>query len=113
MALLLEPLTGATGTRKEGKIIPGIFEKIDTAIEAKGNTVIFHLLALFPPCWASLPTQPVRFLTKTGVLKTAAGTLKKPMPQSLTVLIQVKNSIIIRQTGPVPTTKKNGNREKR
>lgn len=49
MALLLEPLTGAVSTRKDGKIIPGIFEKIDQCIEAKGDTVVFHLPNPFPP----------------------------------------------------------------
>ncbi len=49
MALLLEPLTGATGTRLDGKIVPGVFEKIDKAVEARGDTVIFNLVAPFPP----------------------------------------------------------------
>ncbi len=49
MALLLEPLTGEVSTRKDGKIIDGIFEKIDNAVEAKGDTVVFHLPKPFPP----------------------------------------------------------------
>lgn len=49
MALLLEPLTGEVSTRKDGKIVPGIFEKIDNCIEAKGDTVVFHLPNPFPP----------------------------------------------------------------
>ncbi|MCG8634620.1 MAG: ABC transporter substrate-binding protein [Desulfobacterales bacterium] len=49
MSLLLEPLTGETSTRKEGKIRAGIFEKIDKCVEAKGDTVVFHLPRPFPP----------------------------------------------------------------
>lgn len=49
MALLLEPLTGVGRTRKDGKIVPGIFEKIDKCVEARGDTVVFHLPKPFPP----------------------------------------------------------------
>lgn len=49
MALLLEPLTGEVTTRKDGKIVSGIFEKIDKCVEAKGDTVVFHLPKPFPP----------------------------------------------------------------
>ncbi len=49
MCLILEPLVGVTSTRKDGKIIPGIFEKIDKCVEAKGDKVIFHLDRPFPP----------------------------------------------------------------
>lgn len=50
MALLLEPLTGESSTRgKDGKPIPGIFDKIDKAVEAKGDTIVFHLPKPFPP----------------------------------------------------------------
>ncbi|MBW1722099.1 MAG: ABC transporter substrate-binding protein [Deltaproteobacteria bacterium] len=49
MWMLLEALTGYGSTRKGGKIIPGIFEKIDKAIEAKGDKVILHLPKPYPP----------------------------------------------------------------
>jgi peptide/nickel transport system substrate-binding protein len=49
MALLLEPLTGEITTRRDGKIVPGIFDKIDECIEVKGDTVVFHLPKPFPP----------------------------------------------------------------
>ena len=46
MWMLLEALTGEGSTRdKDGKIIPGIMEKIDKCVEAKGDQVIFHLPA--------------------------------------------------------------------
>jgi peptide/nickel transport system substrate-binding protein len=48
--MILEALTGEGGTRgKDGKIIPGIFEKIDKAVEAKGDSVVFHLPKPYPP----------------------------------------------------------------
>ena len=49
MWMLLEALTGSGVTRKAGKIIPGIFEKIDKCVEAKGDTVVFHLPTAYPP----------------------------------------------------------------
>ncbi|MCD4676512.1 MAG: ABC transporter substrate-binding protein [Desulfobacula sp.] len=69
MALLLEPLTGATGTRKDGKIIPGIFEKIDKAIEAKGDTVIFHLPNPFPPLMGILTYTSGAILDKDWAIE--------------------------------------------
>ena len=50
MWMLLEALTGSGATRdKDGKIIDGIFDKIDKAVEAKGDTVILHLPKPYPP----------------------------------------------------------------
>ena len=50
MWMLLEALTGEGSTRdKKGNIVPGIFEKIDTCVEAKGNKVVFHLPQPYPP----------------------------------------------------------------
>ena len=50
MWMLLEALTGKGSTRDHtGKIIDGIFETIDKAIEAKGDSVIFHLPRPYPP----------------------------------------------------------------
>lgn len=48
--MLLEAFTGQGSTRDaDGKIIPGIFEKIDKCVEAKGEQVIFHLPKPYPP----------------------------------------------------------------
>ncbi len=57
MWMLLEALTGEGSTRdKEGKIISGIFDTIDRCVEAKGDTVIFHLpRALTGPTDRTLP----------------------------------------------------------
>ncbi len=50
MWMLLEALTGEGSTRdKDGKIIEGIFHKIDKCVEAKGDKVIFHLPKPYPP----------------------------------------------------------------
>ena len=50
MWMLLEALTGEGSTRdKDGKIIPGIFDKIDSCVEAQGDKVIFHLPRPYPP----------------------------------------------------------------
>lgn len=50
MWMLLEALTGEGSTRdKDGKIIPGIFTKIDNCVQASGNKVIFKLPAPYPP----------------------------------------------------------------
>jgi peptide/nickel transport system substrate-binding protein len=50
MWMLLEALTGQGGTRDEnGRIIEGIFAKIDQAVEVKDDTVILHLPKPYPP----------------------------------------------------------------
>jgi peptide/nickel transport system substrate-binding protein len=55
MWMLLEALTGYASTRdKDGNIIDGIFETIDNAVEVKGNDIVFHLPAPFPPLMSIL-----------------------------------------------------------
>jgi peptide/nickel transport system substrate-binding protein len=55
MWMLLEALTGSGATRdKDGKIIDGIFDKIDKAVEARGDTVILHLPKPYPPLMSIL-----------------------------------------------------------
>ena len=50
MWMLLEPLTGYKSTRDEnGKIIPGIFEKINKSICVQDEKIIFNLPKAFPP----------------------------------------------------------------
>ncbi|MBN1983955.1 MAG: ABC transporter substrate-binding protein [Chitinivibrionales bacterium] len=50
MWMLLEALTGYGNTRDEnGKLLPGIFEKIDKCVETQGNKVVFHLPKAYPP----------------------------------------------------------------
>jgi len=55
MWMMLEALVGVSSTRdSDGKIIPGIFEKIDKAITVKGETVQLTLPQPFPPLLAVL-----------------------------------------------------------
>jgi peptide/nickel transport system substrate-binding protein len=49
MWMMLEAMTGKGNTRKDDKIIPGIFEEIDRSIEVKGDKVILHLPKPYPP----------------------------------------------------------------
>ena len=50
MWMLLEALTGEGSTRdRSGKIVDGIFQKIDESVEANGDKVIFHLPKPYPP----------------------------------------------------------------
>ena len=55
MWMLLEALTGSGATRDgDGKIIAGIFEKIDQSVEVKGDTVILNLPQPYPPLMSIL-----------------------------------------------------------
>jgi peptide/nickel transport system substrate-binding protein len=55
MWMLLEALTGNGATRDaDGKIIPGVFETIDKAVEARGDKVILHLPKPYPPLMSIL-----------------------------------------------------------
>lgn len=54
MWMMLEAVAGVSSTRKDGKIIDGIFEKIDKAVEVQGDSVIIHLPQPFPPLLAVL-----------------------------------------------------------
>jgi len=55
MWMLLEALTGTGSTRdKDGKIIEGVFDTIDKAVEARGDKVIFHLPKPYPPLMSIL-----------------------------------------------------------
>jgi len=61
----LEALTGEGSTRdKDGNIVPGIFEKIDKCVEAKGDQVIFHLPKPFPPFMGILAYSASSIISK-------------------------------------------------
>ena len=65
MWMLLEALTGQGSTRdKDGKIIPGIFEIIENAVEAKDDRVIFHLPRPFPPLMGILAYSAASVIDK-------------------------------------------------
>ena len=58
-------MTGQGSTRdKDGKIIPGIFEIIENAVEAKDDRVIFHLPRPFPPLMGILAYSAASVLDK-------------------------------------------------
>jgi len=47
--MMLEAVTGYGGTRKDGKIIPGVFKTVMDAVEVDGNTVVIKLPIAYPP----------------------------------------------------------------
>lgn len=70
MWMMLEALTGSGGTRDEnGKIIEGIFKKIDQAVEVKGEDVIFHLPAAYPPFLGIIANYGSLILDKTWAVQ--------------------------------------------
>ncbi len=69
MWLLLEPMTGTNTTRKDGKIVDGIFEKIDKSIEAKGDSVVFHLPKPYPPLMGILTYTSGSIIDKDWAIK--------------------------------------------
>jgi peptide/nickel transport system substrate-binding protein len=70
MWMLLEALTGFGGTRDEnGKIIPGVFEKIVNAVEMKGDQVILHLPKPYPPLMGILAKSWAAILDKQWAIE--------------------------------------------
>ncbi|MFH1137658.1 MAG: ABC transporter substrate-binding protein [Pseudomonadota bacterium] len=66
MWMLLEALTGEGSTRGEdGKLIPGVFDKIDRCVEARGDRVIFHLPKPYPPLMGILTYSSSIILSKS------------------------------------------------
>lgn len=71
MWMLLEALTGEGSTRDaEGKIIPGMFEKIDRAVTVSENTVAFHLPRPYPPLLGILAYSASVILDKEWAVAT-------------------------------------------
>jgi peptide/nickel transport system substrate-binding protein len=65
MWMLLEALTGEGSTRdRDGRIIHGIFEAIDKAVEVKGGSVVFHLPKPYPPLMGILAYSASAILDK-------------------------------------------------
>ncbi len=75
--MMLEAVTGYGGTRKDGKIIPGVFEKIMDAIEVKGNKVVITLPAAYPPLMGMLQYAGQSIYNKSWAIANGAwdGTL--------------------------------------
>ena len=72
MWMFLEAVTGFGNTRKDGKIIPGIFDKIDKAIEAKGDTVVIHLPKPYPPLLGILAYSSGSIINKKWAIANGA-----------------------------------------
>ena len=47
--MILEALTGEGSTRDGDTVVAGIFDKIDSAVQIKGDSVVFHLPRPYPP----------------------------------------------------------------
>lgn len=79
MWMMLEALTGEGSTRdKDGKIIPGIFEKITKAVELQGDKLILHLPKPYPPLMAILTQRWAAVLPKSWAIANGCwdGTLE-------------------------------------
>ncbi len=72
MWMLLEAVTGVGNTRKDGKIVPGIFDKIDKAIWAEGNKVIVQLPKPYPPILGILGYSSGSILNKKWAIANGA-----------------------------------------
>ena len=63
-ALLLEPLTGRTGTRENGKAVPAVFGELDRAIQVDGDAVVVTLKQPYAPLlsilagWGAIVSKP-------------------------------------------------------
>ncbi len=65
MWMLLEALTGKSSTRdRDGKIIDGIFDAIDKAVEVKGHSVVFNLPRPYTPLMGILAYSSSTVLDK-------------------------------------------------
>ncbi len=65
MWMLLEALTGNSSTRdRDGKIIDGIFDTIDKAVEVKGDSVVFNLPRPYTPLMGILASSSSTILDK-------------------------------------------------
>lgn len=68
--MMLEALTGSGATRdKDNKIIDGIFKKIVDAVEVKGDSVIFHLPAPYPPLMGILTYASSSIINKKWAIE--------------------------------------------
>ncbi|GAK60749.1 extracellular solute-binding protein family 5 [Candidatus Vecturithrix granuli] len=79
MWMMLEALTGEGSTRDaDGKLIPGIFEKIMNAVEVDGNTVVLHLPMPYPPLMGILSQSWAAIFPKSWAIANGCwdGTLE-------------------------------------
>ena len=67
--MMLEALTGESGTRDDNNIMAGIFDKIDKAIEVKGNNVVIHLPRPYPPLMGIISYASSSIMDKDWAMK--------------------------------------------
>ncbi len=70
--MILEALTGEGSTRDGDALVPGIFEKIDSAVEIKGDSVVFHLPAPYPPLMGILAYVSSSIMNKAWTIENGA-----------------------------------------
>ena len=70
--MILEALTGAGGTRDDNGVVAGIFDKIDQAIEVKGDSVVFHLPRPYPPLMGILAYASSSVMNKAWAVEHGA-----------------------------------------
>ncbi len=79
MWMMLEAMTGEGSTRDaEGKIIPGIFEKITKAVEVEGDNVVVRLPMAYPPLMGILAKSWASVMDKDWAIENGCwdGTLE-------------------------------------
>ncbi len=76
--MMLEAVTGYGGTRKDGKIIPGVFKKILKAVYVDGDDVVIKLPIPYPPLMGMIQYTANSIVNKEWAIANGAwdGTLK-------------------------------------
>jgi peptide/nickel transport system substrate-binding protein len=80
MWMLLEALTGYGSTRDpDGKIIAGVLDRIDRAVEVRGDQLVLHLPRPFPPLLSILAYSAASILDKEWAIAKGCwdGDIKK------------------------------------
>ncbi len=67
--MILEAIRGYGGTRKDNKIIPGVFKKNVDAIYVKGDDVIIKLPMPYPPLLGILQFSSSAIICKSWAIK--------------------------------------------
>jgi len=70
--MIREARTGESSTRNDGVLVPGIFDKIDSAVEVKGDSVVFHLPRPYPPLMGILAYASSSIMNQDWAAKNGA-----------------------------------------
>ena len=63
--MILEALTGEASTRDGDALVAGIFDKIDKAVQVKGNSIVFKLPRPYPPLLGIIAYASSSIINKT------------------------------------------------